>query len=237
MRGSQGYSPTLGTAAGRVSKDVTRIEFGGHIGVFDWLTIGAVLPWTRTRTNVDLYFSPDTLNGDLGLNPISTDLAGVNTFPAGPERGGRKRRRRTPAQCVGARPGSPSCLAAQSLADRTATFSASASTAYGAQPFFPIAGSSTATELDGAAAALDADLVAAGLTGIGAPDGLRDRMGGRGRARGAHRSPGVRHRRRPARGREAGLERRRHGGLCIRPTHGRGAARLGHRGAHVGLID
>jgi hypothetical protein len=168
MRGSPGYSPVLGTVTGRVSKDVTRVEFGGHIGVFDWLTIGAVLPWTRTRTNVDLYFSPDTLAGDLGLNPISTDLAGVDAFLQAITSADASARANANAVC-GASPGSPSCSSAQSLADRTASFSTSAATAYGAQPFFPIGGSAVATELGAAAAALDSDLVAAGLTGIGAP--------------------------------------------------------------------
>jgi hypothetical protein len=49
------------------------------------------------------------------------------------------------------------------------TFSASAQTAYGASPFFPIGTSAAAASLSQAQTTLDADLVAAGLGGIGVP--------------------------------------------------------------------
>lgn len=168
MTGTAGYAPTLGTATGRVSKDITRVEFGGHIGVFDWLTVGAVLPWTRTRTNVDLYFVPDTINGDLGLNPAAANATAVNSFLQAISSAEASAQSDASAICA-ASPGSASCTASQALADRTESFSASATGAYGASPFFPLAGSAAATSLDAAASALNADLVAAGLPGIGAP--------------------------------------------------------------------
>lgn len=167
MSGDAGYTPVLGETVGRVSKDVTRIEFGAHIGVFDWLTIGAVLPWTRTRTNVDLLFTPDTLTGDLGVNPVSTDPGGVSAFLQALTSASMAATSNAGTVCASS-PGSAACASAQALADRAASFSASASTAYGASPFFPIASSGTATSLSAAATSLDADLVAAGLPGIGA---------------------------------------------------------------------
>jgi hypothetical protein len=168
MRGSPGYTPVLGEATGRVRKDVTRIEFGGHIGVFDWLTIGAVLPWTRTNASVDVAFRPDTLAGDLGINPVATNGTGVNQFLQAVSAADAAAQANA-SQVCSMSPGSSACTSAQGLADRTATFSSSASTAYAASPFFPIAGSSTATALGAATSTLDSDLVSAGLPGIGVP--------------------------------------------------------------------
>jgi hypothetical protein len=168
MSGTPGYSPVLGEAMGRVSKDITRIDFGGHIGVFDWLTIGAVLPWMRTRTNVDVYFRPDTITGDLGLNPVATDASGVNQFLVALDAADVAAQVNA-SQVCGVSPGSPSCASAQGLADRAGAFSTSASSAYSASPFFPVEGSAAATSLGAATSTLDADLVSAGLAGIGVP--------------------------------------------------------------------
>ena len=168
MRGTSGYSPVLGEAMGRASKDITRIEFGGYLGVFDWLTIGAVLPWTRTRTTVDVVFRPDTLTGDLGLNPVATNGPGVNAFLQA--LGSADAAAQANAnQICSASPGSASCASAQGLAARAAGFSTAASTAYASSPFFPRAGSAVATSLAAATTTLSADLVSAGLPGIGVP--------------------------------------------------------------------
>jgi len=167
MNGSAGYSPVLGTSVGRVTKDIQRVDLGGHIGIFDWLTVGAVIPIVRTRTNVDLYFTPDTVNGDLGLNPLATNSGPVSSFLNALSSAEAAAQANASSVCGGA-PGTAACSDAQALAARTASFSSSASDAYYATPFFPLQGTSTAASLDAAVASLDADLVAAGLTGISA---------------------------------------------------------------------
>lgn len=167
LTGTPGYAPVLGETVARVNKDVTRIELGMHLGVSDRLTIGAMLPWTRTRTNVDVWFTADTLGGDLGLSPTYSDPAGVTSF-LGAVASAEASAAAYAAQTCAASPGSPSCLSAQALSDRTSAFLGSAETAYEASPFFPIAGSTTAASLSQATAALSAELVAAGLPAIGA---------------------------------------------------------------------
>jgi hypothetical protein len=167
MAGLSGYSPALGETVARVSKDVTRVELGGHLGVFDWLTIGVVLPWTRTRSNVDVYFRPDTVSGDLGLTPTATNGAGVASFLQALSAAEADAQAHATQTC-GASPGSPACTDAQALAARTTAFRGSAEAAYGASAFFPLAGSAAATSLAQATTDLGADLVAAGLGGIGA---------------------------------------------------------------------
>ncbi|HET9948230.1 MAG TPA: hypothetical protein VFQ22_04885, partial [Longimicrobiales bacterium] len=162
------YAPVLGSTDARVTKDVTRVEFGAHLGVFDWLTVGAVLPWTRTRTSVDVQFRSDTLASDLGMSPTLTDPAAVSAFLSG--LGAAESAARASAdQTCAASPGSPECASALALADRASAFLQSATGAYGATPFFPHAGTATAAALSAASTSLDTDLAAAGLPAIGAP--------------------------------------------------------------------
>src|SRR5690606_33636665 len=80
ISGDAAYAPTTGPVHGRVTHDVTRIDLGVHIGITDWLTMGAVRPRVKTRTMVDLAFMPDSVGGDLGLNPVLTDPAAVQVF-------------------------------------------------------------------------------------------------------------------------------------------------------------
>jgi hypothetical protein len=165
MTGSAGYTPTFGETSARVTADVTRVELGAHLGVFDWLTIGVTVPITRTRTNVDVWFRPDTISGDLGVNPAVSGATGVSSFLqalATAETAAQT----NATQVCGSSPGSPACASAQSLAARTSDFYASASSAYGASVLFPFAASATATALSQSVSTLSGDLVAAGLPGI-----------------------------------------------------------------------
>lgn len=167
------FDPVLGSTAALVRQDVTRIDFGAHLGVFDWLTVGAVLPWMRTRTAVDVSFFPDTANATLGLNPSIGSSGLVQDFLASTAVA------RTQAQAYAASicAGDPSaaCSAAQALADRAETFDASLQTAYTASPFFPLTGSAVGDALMQEASALSAELMAVGLAGL-APLILSDQL-------------------------------------------------------------
>jgi hypothetical protein len=168
LSATPGYVPVLGETTARVRKDVTRVELGAHLGVFDWLTIGATLPWTRTRSSVDVHFQPDTLGGNVGLNPGLVDAPAVASFLVGVSSAEASAQARA-AQTCGSSPASVACTSAQALADYATAFRSAAQTAYGSTPFFPMAGSAAAAALEQATSALDTELVAAGLPGIGAP--------------------------------------------------------------------
>jgi hypothetical protein len=168
ITGTAGYTPVLGSTRALVTQDITRIDWGAHLGVTDWLTIGAVLPWMRTRTALEVVFRPDTLAGDLGLNPAVADPGTVAEFLFGVDDAVLAAQARASQECAAA-PGGPGCLDAQALAARAATFQSRVGGAYGASALFPVTGSAMAGALAQAAAALDADLTAAGLAGIGAP--------------------------------------------------------------------
>lgn len=166
LAGTPAYAPTLGETESRVSKNITRVEFGAHLGILDWLTIGVVLPWTNSRADVDVNFRPDTTAEPLGLSPTSTDPTAVAAFMQALANAEAEASVNANTVCSTS-PGSAACTSAQDLAQRAASFYGSADEAYGTSAFFPVAGSATAAALDQATATLDADLVAAGLSGIG----------------------------------------------------------------------
>jgi len=166
--GLVGYEPELGPLEGRVQKDITRVDFGAHVGVFDWLTIGFVVPWVQTRTAVDLSFAPDTVGGgQLGLSPRLTDAASLSAYLGALDASAAAAVASANGVCsIGP---SPECTAARSLADRAAAFGWATGAAYSASNLFPVTGSAAATALSGVAAALDTDLAAAGLPIVGLP--------------------------------------------------------------------
>ena len=165
LSGNAGYTPVLGSTQAYVAKDVTRVEFGAHVGVFDWLTVGAVLPWSRTRTSVDVHFRPDTLAGDLGLNPTMTGASGVSSFLQALASAEAAAQTNATQVCASS-PGSGACSNAQALAARTTSFRTSAIDGYGASGFFPLASTPTAAALSQSVSTLSSDLVAAGLSPI-----------------------------------------------------------------------
>jgi len=158
------FDPVLGSTSSLVRQDVTRIEFGGHVGVFDWLTVGVVFPWTRTRTAIDVAFTPDTANANVGLSPRISASTDVDSFLSSTASAETAAAAFASSECASG-PGA-SCSAAQDLAGRAASFDAALRTAYEASPFFPLSGTAVADALVQSAAQLTADLQAAGLSGL-----------------------------------------------------------------------
>lgn len=160
------YQARLGTTTADVTQDVSRVEAGLRLGVFDWLTVGGMVPLVKTRTAVDVSFRPYTGDGGLGLNPFRSGDTGVTGLLDGLDAAAAAAAARAETICSGG-PGFE-CDQATALSLRTTSFLARTLSAYGASPFFPVLGSPVAASLDAALAALDADLVAAGLGGVGA---------------------------------------------------------------------
>jgi hypothetical protein len=164
LTGLSTWDPVLGSTAARVKQDITTIDFGLHVGVFDWLTVGAVLPWVQPRTVVDLFFEPDTVSGNLGVSPRISDAAGVDAFLAGASAADAAAAQYASSVCAGGP--SAACTDAQALSTRTTAFATGVSDAYSATPLFPLAGSAAGDALTQEAQQLGADLTAAGLGGL-----------------------------------------------------------------------
>jgi len=156
------FDPALGASAASVQQDVTRIDFGGHVGVFDWLTVGVVVPWARTRSAIDVAFAPDSTNANLGLNPAFTSSAQVDAFLGSIDAADAAAQAYAAAECSSGP--SAACTSAQALAGRTTLFDAALRAAYGASPFFPLSGTAIGDALAQSITDLSSDLSAAGLT-------------------------------------------------------------------------
>lgn len=154
------YDPLLGTASGVVTRDVTRIDLGLGIGVFDWLTVGVTVPYVKTRAAVDLAFAPDPAT-DLGLNPASTDPDAVSTLLAALDAAAEAAEAQASSICEAGE--GAECDAARGLSDEAGAFRMLARTAYTASPFFPVADAPVASRLESALIALNRSLASAGL--------------------------------------------------------------------------
>jgi len=167
LTGDASFTGLVGSSSAVVGHDVTRIDLGGHVGLFDWLTVGVVVPLLKTRTVLDVAFRPDSLGGNLGLNPTISDAEAVAGFFAGLENAISAADAMAQSVCAGA-PGTSSCTAAEALTGRVSSFLESSRGAYSASALFPMEGSAAADALTTSAEALDQELSAAGLAGIGA---------------------------------------------------------------------
>jgi len=168
LTGIGDFSGLLGAAEGYVNQDVTRIDFGGHLGVFDWLTVGVIVPWVKTRSAVEVAFTPDTVNGTLGLNPTITNTDGVISFLDALSTAQSAVQTRADALCASG-PGAAGCGEATSLLERVGAVRTAAERAYFASGFFPMQGTPAAEALGTVSDGLNTDLVAAGLSELFAP--------------------------------------------------------------------
>ena len=157
------FDPVLGSTSALVRQEITRVDFGADVGIFDWLTVGVVLPWMQTRSAVDVAFQPDTANANLGLNPTVGSPGLVTDFLASTATARVNAASYASSVCDA---GGASCSDAQALAARAASFDFALQQAYAASPFFPLSGSAVGDALAQSAASLSADLSAAGLAGL-----------------------------------------------------------------------
>ena len=162
------YRSRLGATRARVGQDVTRVDLGARLGVFDWLTLGVTLPVVRTLTDIDVHFAPDTIDGDLGLNPAMSQADAVARFLQELVTRAADAQNLAAEVCA-ADASSRGCADAQSASQGVTEFLDRIQGALFASPFFPLAGSPVGLALSGSLAALSQALQRVGLQGIDAP--------------------------------------------------------------------
>ena len=165
LSGDPSFQASLGSTSGRISKEVTRLDMGLRLGLFDWLTVGANVPYVKGRTTLDLAFRP-TESANLGLNPAFTGSEGFSDLLTGLGNAAVAAGERAQSVCAGGAGGA--CSSAQALSQQANDFWQGLLGAYFASPFFPLASSDVAGRLQGALASLDAALTSAGLAPVGA---------------------------------------------------------------------
>lgn len=163
LSGDAAWQANVGETTARLDKEVTRIDLGLHLGVFDWLTLGANLPYVRGRSTLDFAFRPSE-GANLGLNPAFTGAPVLSDLFLSLGDAAVLANARAAELCGGG--GGAACAEATALAGRTNGFLNGLLGAYLATPFFPLSGSDAATALQASLAALHADLAAAGLPGV-----------------------------------------------------------------------
>ncbi|MFC1574722.1 hypothetical protein ACFL3Z_01430 [Gemmatimonadota bacterium] len=130
--GDGSYRVRLGVSQAIVDQSVLTFPFRLEVGVTDWLTVGAMVPLVRPRTEILFALDADSASANVGASPQATSPAAVSTFL------GDFRNYLT--QANESFPGDPSLAEAQAFYDAI-------SAAYYHQTVFPILGSSAGTLL------------------------------------------------------------------------------------------
>jgi hypothetical protein len=164
LTGDAGFEGAIGSTVGRLSKEVTRLDMGARIGLFDWLTVGVNVPYVKGRTTLDLAYRPDA-GANLGINPALSGGGNVGGLLTGLGDAAVAASSRAEAVCAGG--SSPACQSATALSRQANDFWQGLLKAYFASPFFPLGGSPVAGQLQSSLATLDGALLAAGLPGVG----------------------------------------------------------------------
>ncbi len=157
----------LGTTRASITKNITRLELGAHVGIFDWLTVGAMMPWVRTRTALDVLYDP-AVNPTLGLNPTLEDPDAVTGYLTSLSDTEASAALRSETIC-GPDPTSSGCASAQAIAQRASDFAGATTQMYMASAFFLLANSSAAVAFREAQEAFVAELSEAGVSAPGDP--------------------------------------------------------------------
>ncbi|MDP2955904.1 MAG: hypothetical protein Q8N53_05760 [Longimicrobiales bacterium] len=166
LSGDAGFQGTVGSVSGWLDKEVTRLDMGLRVGVFDWLTVGANVPYVKGQSTLDFAFRADPA-ANLGVSPALTANSAVGRVLSGLGTAAVAASGRAQTVC-GAGAGAD-CQSATALARRANDFWQGMFGAYFASPFFPLGSAPVSTRLQAAFASLDGALAAAGLPRVGAP--------------------------------------------------------------------
>jgi len=141
----QSYRVRLGTSHAVVEQSHLVFPFRLDLGVTDWLTVGAMVPFVRPRTELTFILDADSLSADVGLTPPSSSF--LNSYDAALK------------AAESQNPGDPAVVAARAFLDAL-------SAAYGHASVFPLAGSPTGNLLQARQDELRAALESGGVVGI-----------------------------------------------------------------------
>lgn len=147
----QSFALKLGDGHSIVEQSRLTMPFQLELGVTDWLSIGAMVPFHRPRTEIDFFLDPDSTNANVGLSPQLTDAAQVaqfvNTFKAVLDAGEESA------------PNNPALLEAR-------RYLTAVGAAYSQSSLFPVTGSEAGAELQERLDAIRVELEAQGFTGV-----------------------------------------------------------------------
>jgi len=144
------FTANLGATRARLNASVSRVPVGASVGVFDWLTLGAVAPFVKRVVEVDFLADPTTAN--LGASPGGSDAL-VATFLAEARASLESVRTAVEATCASAGEQDSACLDGRAFVDGSDAFLSELQQSYGGA-FFILGGTDQATTLSARVATL-----------------------------------------------------------------------------------
>lgn len=156
------WTLTLGSMQTVAERGSAQVPIALDAGVFDWLTVGVVVPLAGSDTEFSLHFSADSTTANAGFNPAIDREVQVTAFMNGLQSAVADYGAYRDGTCQ-SDPSSPECAAATRVLDDARAFEGSASLLYG-EMFAPLAGSPAGEALQARLAALAAAFSAAGVS-------------------------------------------------------------------------
>ncbi len=141
----------LGSTRAVMTRDAVYLPLRIDIGVFDWLSVGGTVPFSRRRAEVAWAFDGNGAN--TGLTPSVTDPGAVGTFLGGLSVAEAALASLTDDLCT-ADPTASGCIGASSLLEDGRQFRQALLRSLGSQGVFPIDGTPTAAALQSRVLAL-----------------------------------------------------------------------------------
>ena len=156
------WTLTLGSMQTVAEKGSAWVPIALDVGVFDWLTVGAVVPLAGSDTEFTLHFSADSATANAGFNPALDGEVLVTVFMNGLQGAIGDYGAYREATCA-MDPSSPECAGATRVLEEARAFEGSASLLYG-EMFAPLAWSAAGEALQARLGALSEAFAAAGVT-------------------------------------------------------------------------
>lgn len=143
----------LGSMRALVSRDRTRMTFGGALGITDWLTVGAAVPLVKARTEIAFDFRT-TPGANVGANPRLSGDGRADAFIGSLSQSRAALAARVAQRC----PGAADCAALNDLLGRYTSFANALFAGYLGSPVFVAMGSAPGTALQARLTALAAEI-------------------------------------------------------------------------------
>ena len=158
------FKMSLGSMVSVMEKSSVRMPLSIDVGVFDWLTVGAVVPFVRNETEFSFLFAADSASANAGFSPGMADPGVVSGFITG-LRGSINAYDAFRARTCLSDPSSSQCQDVTALLADAKIFGNALSAMYGSM-FAPMGGSAAGMALQARLAMLAEAFAAAGVTGI-----------------------------------------------------------------------
>lgn len=155
------YEMSLGAMSSVLEKSTAWVPIAVDVGVFDWLTVGAMVPFVQNETEFTTTFAADSAGATAGFSPAVDDPAAVMGFLAGLQ-GSIGAYDVYRGEACAADPMSDACRDATELMSDARSFHSLLSLMYGGM-FAPLSWSSAGMALEARLGAFSEAFAAAGV--------------------------------------------------------------------------